>query len=89
MSTDVTERPLENTVRFGVSTQKYCRPLDGFLFPVVAVGVTKCGKFRFYRLTFYWWKRGIEFSVGRGPFSLVKARLKNLMDSLREEESNA
>ena len=85
--TGAPERPVrvKGDVRFAVSTAKYVKPLDGMLLPGIAVGVTKCGKFRFYRLTFFWWKRGVEFSIGRGPYSLVQARYKNLMDSIYEE----
>lgn len=81
-----TERPVrvKGDVRFAASICKHFKPLDKTLLPTIAVGVTKCGKFRFYRLTLHWWNRGIELSLGRGPYTLVQARYKNIMDSIHE-----
>ena len=79
---------VEGDVRFAASTTKTVKPLDMLLLPTIALGVTKIGKFRFYRLTVFWLRRGIEFSVGRGPYTLVQARYKNIMDSIHEESND-
>ena len=90
--TEPTEAPkrtvrVQGDVRFAASICKHFKPFDRTLLPTIAVGVTKCGKFRFYRLTLHWWNRGVEFSFGRGPYTLVGARYKNLMDSIHEESN--
>lgn len=77
----------EESVRVSCSICKHFKPLDKALLPTIALGVTKCGKFSFHRITLYWWNRGIEFSVGRGPYTLVQARYKNIMDSINSDES--
>lgn len=74
-----------NEIKTSVSVTNYIKPMDYALLPVILVGVTKIGKFRFYRLTIYWLRRGVELSIGKGPYTIAQAQLINIMRALREE----
>ncbi len=73
-------------MRFNFRLKRYLRPLDWVITPTVIIGKTRCGEFKFLRLQIFWLRRGLEFSIGTGPFSIIVAEWKNAQPMLKEND---